>query len=78
MFQVTKDYVQGLDHRITVLEAAAKRAQLPGHVKRPVPVVAAPRPKPLPADLNTAEAQVYRQPPPKGPVVGPLAPDGGP
>ncbi len=73
-FQVTKEYVTSLEHRLTVLELAAKRAQRPS--RRPIPVVATPKPKPLPADLNKAEAQVYKVAPP-APVVVPLKPDGG-
>jgi hypothetical protein len=38
-------------------------------------VVTAPKPKPLPADLNKAEAQVYKAVP--APVIVPLHPDGG-
>lgn len=68
-FQVTKEYVQILEHRLTALEAATKRA--PGR-RRPLPVVAPPKPKPLPSSLNAAEAQVRKA----APVVVPI-PDGG-
>ena len=71
-FQVTKEYVTGLEHRLSVLELAAKRAQRPS--RRPIPVVPTPKPKPLPADLNKAEAQVYKGVPPS--VIAP-PPDGG-
>jgi hypothetical protein len=69
-FQVTKPYIENLEHRVSVLEAAAKRAQPAAHgtIRRPVPVVAPARPKPLPLDLNAAEAQVAKAgPPAQGP-----------
>lgn len=73
-FQLTKEYVLALEHRISVLELAAKRAQpTGGRVRRPVPVATVPRPAPLPADLNKAEAQVYKTGT-RGAVIIPLNP----
>lgn len=72
-FQVTKPYLENLEHRIATLEAAAKhvppeRGRSP---RRPVPVAApTPRPAPLPRDLNTAEAQVFKGAPPAPPPRG--------
>lgn len=68
-YQVTKPYMESLEHRVSVLEAAAKRAQ-PAHgtARRPIPVIAPARPKPLPHDLNAAEAQIQKGAPPAAPV----------
>jgi hypothetical protein len=75
-FQLTKEYVQGLEHRIAVLEMAAKRAQPERgrSPRRPIPVATPPRPAPLPRDLNTAEAQVFKGAPP---APAPRVIDGG-
>lgn len=78
-YQVTKDYVQGLERRIAVLEAASKRAPARPGARRQLPVIAPARPAPLPHDLNAAEAQATKAAPPaQGPPPMPRTADAAP
>lgn len=71
-YQVTRAAMEAIEHRVLVLEQAARQAQQPAKkgTRKPAPVVpvtVTPRPKPLPGDLDKAEKQVYRgapSPPP--------------
>lgn len=83
-YQVVVPRVEDHEKRLRVLEIAAERAQAKrGHPTRhPIPVVVAPKPAPLPRDLNTAERQIYSKAtlPPTSPSlsVPPRAMDAGP
>lgn len=76
---VTKPKLEELEERVHVLEvAAARAAKTPGHrTQRPIPVVVAPKPAPLPRDTNAAEAILKAQqaavtpPPPRAVDAGP-------
>jgi hypothetical protein len=70
-YQITKEAMEELQHRVLVLEQAAHRAETDAHlaahkgkpIRKPAPppaVVVTASPKPLPADLDKAERQIYK------------------
>lgn len=79
-YQLTKQAMEDLQHRVLTLEQAAHAVQATPPPKKgarrpppPVPVAVTIHPKALPADLDKAERQVYRSAGPlltKGPDAG--------
>jgi hypothetical protein len=88
-YQVTRHAVEELEHRVLVLETAAKRTETVAHQvvaakgkplrkQLPAPAVVVTRARPLPGDLDKAERAVLRTMAGPPPAQAPPSPDAGP